>query len=130
MRNITTGAPASTPHSALRTPHSLGSALRTPHLIVLVRSLAQLEAALQCGVETLYCEFEDPKKYREAVAYFRRSAFRTAQSALFVAPPRIFKMGEEWILNQVRSCGADGCLVRNYDHLGSLPSSGVSAIIR
>jgi putative protease len=27
-------------------------------------------------------------------------------------------MGEEWILNQVRSCGADGCLLRNYDHLG------------
>jgi putative protease len=26
-------------------------------------------------------------------------------------------MGEEWILNQVRSCNADGYLVRNYDHL-------------
>ena len=97
------------------TPHS---ALRTPHLIVLVRSLAQLEAALQCGVETLYCEFEDPKRYREAVAHFHRSAFRTVRSALFVAPPRIFKMDEDWILNQVRSCGADGFLVRNYDHLG------------
>src|SRR5208283_4804555 len=94
------------------------SAPVTPHLIVLVRNLAQLEAALQCGIETLYCEFEDPKKYREAVAHFRRSAFRTAHSALFVAPPRIFKMGEEWILEQVRSCEADGCLVRNYDHLG------------
>jgi putative protease len=37
--------------------------------------------------------------------------------AIFVAPPRIFKMGEDWILQQVRSCGADGYLVRNYDHL-------------
>src|SRR6266436_10049034 len=26
-------------------------------------------------------------------------------------------MGEEWILKQVRSCEADGYLVRNYDHL-------------
>ena len=26
-------------------------------------------------------------------------------------------MGEEWILKQVRSCNADGYLVRNYDHL-------------
>jgi putative protease len=26
-------------------------------------------------------------------------------------------MGEEWILNQVRSCEADGYLIRNYDHL-------------
>jgi putative protease len=104
-------APFRTPHSAFRTPPA-------PHLIVLARNLAQLEAALQCGIETLYCEFEDPKKYREAAAHFRRSPFRTAQSALFVAPPRVFKMGEEWILEQVRSCGADGCLARNYDHLG------------
>jgi U32 family peptidase len=36
---------------------------------------------------------------------------------LFVAPPRIFKMGEEWTLKQVRSSEADGYLVRNYDHL-------------
>ena len=26
-------------------------------------------------------------------------------------------MGEEWTLKQVRSCNADGYLVRNYDHL-------------
>jgi putative protease len=83
----------------------------------LVRNLAQLEAALRCGVETLYCDFEDPKKYREAVSCFRHSAVRTPHSALFVAPPRIFKMGEEWVLNQVRSCEADGYLLRNYDHL-------------
>jgi putative protease len=34
-----------------------------------------------------------------------------------VAPPRIFKPGEEWILRQVRSSEADGYLVRNADHL-------------
>ena len=95
-------------------PHS---ALGTPHLIVLVRNLAQLDAALQCRVETLYCEFEDSKKYREAVARCRNSALRAPQSECFVAPPRIFKMGEEWTLKQVRSSEADGYLVRNYDHL-------------
>jgi len=88
-----------------------------PHLVVLVRSLAQLEAALNCGVQTMYCDFEDPKKYHEAVGQFRRSSLRTHDSAIFVAPPRIFKMGEEWTLKQVRSCEADGYLVRNYDHL-------------
>ncbi|MCX6890808.1 MAG: U32 family peptidase, partial [Verrucomicrobia bacterium] len=88
-----------------------------PKLIVLVRTLPQLEAALRCGVETLYCEFEDPKKYREAVACFRSSPLRPAHAELFVAPPRIFKPGEEWTLTQVRSCEADGYLVRNYDHL-------------
>jgi U32 family peptidase len=99
---------------AMPTPHS---ALRTPHLIVLVRNLPQLDAALACSVETLYCEFEDPKKYREAVARFRSSQYRTPKSECFVAPPRIFKLGEEWTLKQVRSSEADGYLVRNYDHL-------------
>ena len=95
----------------------LTSAATQAELIVLVRNLSQLEATLSCGVETIYCEFEDPKKYRDAVSHFRNSAFRIPHSALFVAPPRIFKMGEEWILKQVRSCDADGYLVRNYDHL-------------
>src|SRR5262249_3247674 len=48
-----------------------------PRLIVLVRNLAQLEAVIQSGIETVYCEFEDPKKYRDAVSLFRNSALRT-----------------------------------------------------
>jgi putative protease len=93
-----------------------------PTLIVLVRNLPQLEAALECGAETVYCEFEDSKEYREAVTLFHsargcESAIRNPQSAIFVAPPRIFKTGEDWTLEQVRSCNADGYLVRNYDHL-------------
>jgi putative protease len=111
---VTQHAPRSTQRASPAIPLS---APNTSHLIVLVRNLAQLAAALKAGVETLYCEFEDPKKYRDAVAHFRNSTFRTPHSALFVAPPRIFKMGEEWILQQVRSCGADGYLIRNYDHL-------------
>jgi putative protease len=105
-------------------------------LIALVRNLPQLEAALQCGVTTVYCEFEDTKKYREAVMLFRTargcsvsqplgaakrsedgSTLDPRPSTIFVAPPRIFKPGEEWTLEQVRSCNADGYLVRNYDHL-------------
>ena len=106
----------------------------TPQLIVLVRNLAQLEAALQCGVTTVYCEFEDPKKYRDAVTLFHTERGYSAEfgvppsggsdrlkpelrTGIFVAPPRIFKTGDDWILDQVRSCNADGYLVRNYDHL-------------
>ncbi len=98
-----------------------------PELIVLVRTLPQLEAALKCGVQTVYCEFEDPKKYREAVTTFHTafgcpapSAIRhppSSQPSIWVAPPRIFKTGEEWILKQVLSSNADGYLIRNYDHL-------------
>lgn len=86
-------------------------------LIVLVRNLEQLETVLNSGVELIYCEFEDPKKYRDAVA--RVVAFRAGSVTpqIFVAPPRIFKAGEEWVLKQVRSSNADGYLVRNYDHL-------------
>jgi putative protease len=92
-------------------------------LIVLVRSLPQLEAALRCGVTTIYCEFEDLKKYREAVTIFHTAhgcsqpSTLNSQPSVWVAPPRITKPGEEWILKQVRSCNADGYLVRNYDHL-------------
>jgi putative protease len=90
-----------------------------PELIILVRNLAQLEAALKSGAGTLYCDFENPKKYREAVAVVRAAKLEAGVSPpeIFVAPPRIFKTGEEWTLQQVRSCEADGYLVRNYDHL-------------
>jgi len=87
-----------------------------PRLITLIRNLAQLDAALKSGIETIYCDFENPKKYRDAVAAVRASTLDPRPS-IFVAPPRIFKTGEEWTLQQVRSCGADGYLVRNYDHL-------------
>ena len=103
-----------------------------PSLLVLVRNLTQLDAALRCGVTTIYCDFEDPKRYREAVQVAREyhgregragsplpadGAHGVTRPTLFVAPPRITKSGEEWILKQVRSCDADGYLIRNYDHL-------------
>jgi putative protease len=108
--------PSTSPTSAITTP-------ATAELILVVRTLAQLDAALTCpGVTTLYCEFENPKNYREAVTRFRtwqslRSSPLTLPSSIWVAPPRVTKPGEEWILNQVRSCEADGYLVRNHDHL-------------
>lgn len=86
-------------------------------LIVLVRSLDQLEAVLTAGVATVYCDFEDPKRYREAVAAVRKAATAGYRPEVWVAPPRIAKPGEDWILKQVRSSEADGYLVRNPDHL-------------
>ena len=38
------------------------SNLQEARLIILVRNLAQLDAALKAGVETIYCDFENPKK--------------------------------------------------------------------
>jgi putative protease len=86
-------------------------------LIILCRTLPQIEAALSAGAQTIYCDFEDPKKYREAVTLVHAQSCSGPSRTIWVAPPRVFKMGEDWILNQVRSCNADGWLVRNYDHL-------------
>ncbi len=91
-----------------------------PNLIVLVRDLAQLDAALECQVATVYCDWADPRQYRTAVERFRtrrRPNSPTDAAALFVAPPRIHKTGEEWILDQVLASGADGFLARNPDDL-------------
>jgi U32 family peptidase len=87
-----------------------------PELIVLVRKLEQIQAALSSGINTLYCEFEDPRAYQEAVEIFRTYQ-TTSDQTIWVAPPRITKPGEQWILEQVRRCNADGYLVRNCDHL-------------
>ena len=90
-----------------------------PSLTVLIRSLSQLSAVLQSGIQTIYCEFEDPRVYREAVQLVRqfdRSDLASAPT-IWVVPPRITKPGETWILQQVRSAEADGYLIRNYDQL-------------
>ncbi|MCC6235155.1 MAG: U32 family peptidase, partial [Verrucomicrobiales bacterium] len=81
--------------------------------VALVRTLPQLEALAGCAVPTVYCEFEDPKRYRDAVRWVREHT----SMQILLAPPRITKPGEEWILAQVESAQPDGFLVRNYDHL-------------
>jgi U32 family peptidase len=92
-----------------------------PQIIALVRTLPQLQAALAAGIQILYCEFEDPSRYRDAVqqvADFNAAArISTEASALFIAPPRITKPSEYYILEQVKKAGAHGYLVRNYDQL-------------
>ena len=106
--------------------HAAGEApaLQTEaELVVLVRSLAQLDAAMSAGAETVYCDFEDPKGYREAVRRFRDFSGAGTRT-IRVAPPRVFKTGEDWILKQVRSSEADGYLVRNHDHLRFFAGAG------
>ena len=86
-----------------------------PQIIALVRNFAQLVAAVEAGVETLYCEWENPARYQDAVRWFRQH--QQPQQTLWLAPPRITKPAETYILDQVRRGEADGYLVRNYDHL-------------
>ena len=114
------GSPGGSPSGTISASPDFNTRTEAPELIVLVRRIEQLEAAWSAGARTIDCEFEDPKRYREAVRRFR--ALQAAQpgsppSGIWVAPPRVFKPGEEWILRQVLSSEADGYLVRNYDHL-------------
>ena len=81
-------------------------------LVPLVRNFEQLKAVIQANVPTVYCEFEDPRTYRDAV-----KLAHDHHQQIWVAPPRITKPGENWILQQVRDSEADGYLVRNYDQL-------------
>ena len=101
------------------------SAKSVAELIVLVRDLGQLEVAIESGVKTIYAEFEDPLRYVEAVAKVQAAAHRPQ---LFVAPPRITKMGETWILEQVLKSDSDGYLVRNYDQLKFFQSKNVRLV--
>ena len=85
-----------------------------PQLIALVRSPAQIQAALESDIHTLYCELEDPIRYQQAVQQVRAS---NSSAEIFIAPPRITKPSEYYILEQVQKASADGYLVRNYDQL-------------
>ncbi|MEO1634424.1 MAG: U32 family peptidase [Cyanobacteria bacterium J06631_9] len=91
-------------------------------LIPLVRSHTQLQATLQScettNISTLYCELEDPVRYQDAVQSVQSFNAETGNSIeLFIAPPRITKASENYILEQVKKANATGYLIRNYDQL-------------
>jgi putative protease len=84
----------------------------SPRLSVLCRTLGQVRAALECGVETVYCDFEDPRRYKEAVALFRAES-AGGRSQIHLATPRILKPGETGYLKLIEKAAPDGLLLRN-----------------
>lgn len=79
------------------------------HLSVLVRSEEQLEAALGAGVREILVDYEDIRRYKDAVAAVR--AHGGAQ--VFLATPRIQKAGEEGFFKLIANAKPDGVLIRN-----------------
>jgi putative protease len=84
-------------------------------LNILVRTLDQLDAALAWSAAhpaekpgMLYCDFEDIRRYKEAVARCRAAAMPIALATL-----RIVKPTEEGLLRQIADCQPDAVLVRN-----------------
>ncbi len=97
--------PLITDHPATGTPAE-------PALSVLCRDMHQLHAAIECGVETLYCDFEDPRRYKEAVNDFK-SRISNPKSSILLATPRILKPGETGYLKLIEHAAPDGLLLRN-----------------
>ena len=78
-------------------------------LAVLCRSMAQIEAALEAGVSSVYVDFEDIRRGKEAVALVR-----TAPNArIHLATPRIQKSGEAGFFKVLERAEPDGVLLRN-----------------
>ena len=92
----------------LRSPRA-----HTARLCVLVRSLDQLDAVLPTRPATVYCDFEDVRKYRDAIT---RS--RAAGVPVGLATVRVVKPGEEGFLRQLAECEPDLILVRNLAAIG------------
>jgi len=83
-----------------------------PSLAVLCRNFEQLRASIQAGVETVYCDFEDPRRYKEAVGLFKSNVQNTT-SKILLATPRILKPGETGYLSLIEKAAPDGLLLRN-----------------
>jgi U32 family peptidase len=85
-----------------------------PVLSALVRTIDQLNAAIDCGIPSIYCDFEDPRRYKEAVALFRsQSQISNLKSQICLATPRILKPGETGYLKLIERAEPDGLLLRN-----------------
>ncbi len=86
--------------------------IQNPKLSALCRNFDQLHAAIECNVETISCDFEDPRRYKEAVALFR-SEISNLKSQILLATPRILKPGETGYLKLIETAKPDGLLLRN-----------------
>jgi putative protease len=78
-----------------------------PELVVLCRTLPQLEAALSLGISTVYVDFEDIRRYQEAVE------IANSRTGLFLATPRIQKPGEQGFFRMIENARPAGVLIRN-----------------
>lgn len=85
-----------------------GESESTPRLIVLCRSLSQLEQVLACGVRDCIADFHDLRQYADAVKMARDHG-----ADLLVSTLRIHKPGEDGLFRMLCKSGAAGWLVRS-----------------
>ena len=135
VKQLETAAAIRTPQPTITTtfrdllPAIPSTQPQAPQLSVLCRTPEQVRAAIECGVESVYCDFEDPRRYKDAVAFFR-SENAVAGSQIHLATPRILKPGETGYLKLIEKAEPDGLLLRNlgalhyYQHRSDLKKIG------
>jgi U32 family peptidase len=97
-----------------------GEASARPELVVLCRTLAQLEAALSLGIRWVYIDFEDIRRYPEAIEIAKSDA------ELFLATPRIQKPGEQGFFRLIENARPAGVLIRNLGAIAYFCGKGFS----
>jgi putative protease len=100
-----------------------GDLVAAPKLRVLCRTLDQIEAAINGGVDTVYADFCDIRDYRVAVEVAHQ-----AEAKIYLATPRIQKPGEMGVFRAMTKHGADGWLARNLAGIGFCKVQGISFI--
>ena len=98
---------------------SLQPSTDEPGLVVLVRSLAQLEALIpltDLSISSVVADLEQPRDLREAVAIGRGHW----PDGIWLAGARITRPNEAWTLEPLIRARPDGYLVRNADQLERL----------
>ncbi|MFZ4683861.1 MAG: DUF3656 domain-containing U32 family peptidase, partial [Terrimicrobiaceae bacterium] len=91
-------------------------------LPVLCRTTEQIEAALNCGIKILYADFEDIRRYKDAVTLTR------GRAEIFLATPRIQKAGEQGFFKLIESAAPDGVLIRNVGAISYFQNSPLRTI--
>ena len=94
-------------------------------LRVLCRTMEQLDAALACGVEEAYVDFEDIRRGKDAVARVREAK---TGARIFLATPRIQKAGEQGFFKFIENAEPDGVLIRNLGAIAYFANSSLHCI--
>ncbi|MDB6074685.1 MAG: collagenase-like protease [Verrucomicrobiaceae bacterium] len=93
-----------------------------PKLHVLCRSMEHINAALSLGIQRLYIDFEDIRRYADVVQHVRE---KSAEAEVFLATPRIQKSGEAGFFKLIERAGPHGVLIRNLGALAFFKDSGL-----
>ena len=93
-------------------------------LNVLCRTMDQLQSALENGIRELYADFEDIRRYKDAVNLVRECR----DAKILLATPRIQKATEEGFFKLIENAEPDGVLIRNLGAIMYFRSRGLTTV--